>query len=55
MISEGQKYIKKRNGLKFIITDVIGENIHFQEVHYFNTRVMNEKDFLEMFELEMLK
>lgn len=52
-MEKGQKYIKKKNGLKFIIIEVNTVDVTFHEEHYFNPRVMNIKDFLEQYKLEI--
>lgn len=51
-MEKGQKYLKKKNGLKFIIIEADNENVTFHEEHYSNPRIMNIKDFLEQFEIE---
>lgn len=51
MITIGQEFKKKLNGLIFIVTDVVGNSIHFQEKNYLNTKIMDKKSFIEMFEI----
>ena len=50
MITKGQKFRKKANGLIFNVVEVDGNQITFHEEHYFNHRIMGRKPFLEMFE-----
>ena len=50
MILKGTKFTKKANGVKFIVVDEIGDDIHFQEEHYMNTKVLNKDIFHILFE-----
>jgi len=52
MINKGDIYIKNRNGLEFIVTDIIGNSIEFHEKHYFNSKIMDKESFLDQFTLK---
>jgi hypothetical protein len=49
-IEKGQIY-KNSKGRKFIVIDVIEDEIHFQELHLLNTKILDSKLFLDILTL----